>query len=92
MKCVLITYLDRNKVVKLPESSECDVEALKKEFVWQFNFDNSASHTISFHRYDDDWQEYIELDVGCTVNDKEKLKVIVTPKPREQRRTFEVGS
>ena len=38
------------------------------------------SVSIGFQRYDPDWEEYIKLDADTILSDKEKLKVVVTPR------------
>lgn len=35
---------------------------------------------MSFHKFNLDWDDYIELDRDELVNDKDKLKVVVTPR------------
>lgn len=87
MKSVLVSYLERNKIIKLPQDCEDgDVGYLKKEFQKHFSFGNQVSIDLTLQRYDDDWKEFIDLDAGDTVANKDKLKVVVsshlhTPSP-----------
>ena len=79
-KSVLVTYLERNKVLKIPESNESgELKFLTEEFRKQFKFASNVSLVITFQRYDNDWGEYVELDDECTLLHKDKLKAVVTP-------------
>lgn len=80
-KSILVSYLERNKVLKIPSSKErgVDLKLLENEFIKYFNFESNVHLVLSFHRYDEEWQDYIELDQDCTLMNKEKLKVIVSP-------------
>ncbi len=33
---------------------------------------------VHFQRFDEEWEEYIDLDVDATINDKDNLKVVVS--------------
>ena len=80
MKCVLLTHLDHNKVVKIPEEKdETDIAYLKSQFRRLFSYENHVVIDLTFQRYDPDWETYIDLDDDEVVENKEKLKVIVTP-------------
>ena len=76
-KRVLLCYLQKNKVVTIPEGVS-DIAHLEKEFIKNFFFDSNVSVSIGFQRYDPEWEEYIELDADTVLSDKEKLKVVVT--------------
>lgn len=79
-KNVLISYGERNKVLRIPQViNEPDVRHLEKEFRKEFKFLGNVNLDISFQRFDNDWEEYVELDESCTIKNKEKLKAIVTP-------------
>ena len=80
MKVVLLSYLDRNKLVKVPEDkSESDVEYLKREFRKEFACENQVSIFIVLQRFDQEWGEYIDLDKDDIVENKMKLKVVIHP-------------
>ena len=80
MKVVLLSYLDRNKLVKVPEDkSESDVEYLKIEFRKEFACENHVSIFIVLQRFDQEWGEYIDLDKDDIVENKMKLKVVIHP-------------
>ena len=34
---------------------------------------------ISFQRFDPDWDDYVDLDEDSVLQEKEKLKAVVTP-------------
>ena len=79
-KSVLVTYLERNKVLKIPYSNDSpDVKRLEKEFRKEFKFDSNVRLIITFQRFDRDWEEFVDLDDECTLLDKDKLKAVVSP-------------
>lgn len=80
MKSVLVSFLERNKVIKCPaDSEEGDVSFLKREFRKQFSFEKHVAIDVTFQRFDSEWEEYVDLD-DETVSNKEKLKVVITSK------------
>lgn len=75
-----MTYLERNKVLKIPESNKTgDVEFLEKEFRKEFKFHSNVSLNVTFQCFDSDWGEYVDLDEDCTLVHKDKLKAVVSP-------------
>jgi hypothetical protein len=79
-KSVLVTYLERNKVLKIADSNDSsDVKRLEGEFRKEFKFDSNVRLIITFQRYDRDWEEFVDLDDECTLLNKDKLKAVVTP-------------
>ena len=79
-KCVLISYLERNKVIRVPIVKEdTDLEFIRKEFIKLFSFEGNVRLCLSFQRFDEDWQDYVEIDEGDDIENKEKIKVIVIP-------------
>ena len=79
-KTVLLSHSERNKIVKIPLDKEVsDIEYLEKEFRKFFSYEGNVSIAVSFHKFSLEWEDYIELDRDESVNDKEKLKVVVTP-------------
>ena len=81
MKSILVSYLGRNKVVDVPMlKEEFDVTLIKKEFRKQFSFVNQVSVEVTLQRFDQDWDEYVDLNSDYEVATREKLKVVVTSK------------
>ena len=81
MKTVLLSYLERNRVVKIPNGEKSsDLAFLEKEFRKLFLYEDNISISVSFHRFSADWEDYVELEGDESINDKDKLKVVVTPK------------
>ena len=79
-KSVLVTYLERHKVLKVPNSTESsDMKFLQDEFKKEFKFDSNVRLDITFQRFDSDWGEYVDLDEDSTLVHKDKLKAVVTP-------------
>lgn len=79
-RSVLISYLERNKVFTIPASNKMpDVSYLEKEFRKEFKFQGNVSIAITLQRYDEMWEEYIDVDESCKLQNKEKLKAVVIP-------------
>ena len=79
-KSVLVSYLERNKVIRVPIVKEdTDLEFIRKEFIKLFSFEENVRLCLSFQRFDEDWKDYIEIDEGDDIENKEKIKVIVIP-------------
>ena len=80
LKNILLSYLERNIFVKVPQNLQSsEIQYLEKEFRKLFHFGTNVHMTVIFQRYDTDWNEYIDLDEEAVLNEKDKLKVIVTP-------------
>ena len=81
MKSILVSYLDHNKVVDVPMlKEESDVTFIKKEFRKQLSFGNQVSVEVTLQWFDQDWDEYVDLNSDDEVATREKLKVVVTSK------------
>lgn len=80
-KNILLSYLDRKRVVKVPCSHSCtsDIAYLESKFWKLFHFGSNVHVTVTFQKCDSSWNEFIDLEEDATLEDKEKLKVIVTP-------------
>ena len=76
-KQVLVTYLDRKKVLSIPQGSNVgDIDFLENEFLQVFGL--SGSRSVTFQRFNSIFQEYVDLEYNCEINDKDKLQAIVT--------------
>ena len=79
-KTVLLSYLEKNKRIVIPsEKSESDLRYLNNQFIAHFNFESNVKLDITFQRFESEWNEYIDLEDTDEINDKDKLKVVVTP-------------
>ena len=84
-RSILITYspstnAERNKVVLIPdETNEPDIEYLKKKCMILFSFGTNVNITITFHKFDTDWDCFVDLDDDYVAQHKDKLKIVVTP-------------
>ena len=79
-KTVLVSYLDRNKLMEIPEHKvETDLMFLDDSFRHLFSYCDNVSITVSFQRFDSEWDEYIELSEGDMIQDRDKLKAVVIP-------------
>ena len=77
-KAVLVSYLERQKVLKIDAHKISDVKFLALEFRKQFAF-NSNVNLVTFQRFDSEWGEYVELESDDEIEHKDKLKAVVTP-------------
>ena len=50
-KTVMISYVERNKLLKIPDSAESDLKFLTEEFRREFKFDL----VVTFQRFDSEW-------------------------------------
>ena len=79
-KSVLVTYLERNKILKMPVSNKtADLKFLEEEFRKEFKFDSNVNLLITFQRFDGEWDEYVDLDEDGALVHKDKLKAVVSP-------------
>ena len=91
-KTVLLSYQEKNKRVVIPSGkSESDLCFLNNQFIAQFNFDLNVKLDITFQRFDSEWNEYVDLEDTDKINDKDKLKVVVTPLPSGETPTSDLG-
>lgn len=75
-KRVLLTYLERNKIIAIPdETEEGDVNYAKKEFQRAFSFEGHA--TVILQKFDQEWDTYIDLEDDDALVDRDKIKVVV---------------
>uniref|UniRef100_A0A1X7VX16 Uncharacterized protein n=1 Tax=Amphimedon queenslandica TaxID=400682 RepID=A0A1X7VX16_AMPQE len=49
----------------------------------------NLSITISFHKSDPDWEDYVEIEKGTILHNKDKLKVVVVPQIISARQSAE---
>ena len=77
-KSVLVSYLNRNKVVEIPVTHEgSEVEYLKKVFVTMFAIEGILHNEVVLQKYDEYWEEFIDLEDDCTLSHKDKLKAVL---------------
>ena len=83
-KSVLVTYLERNKVLCIESlNDEEDLKILEGEFRQQFKLESATDLSVTFQRFDADWGEYVELDHSSALHFKDKLKAVTTPTPSD---------
>ena len=85
-KVVVLSYLQRNKKVIIPQDiSECEFDYLRNKVLSLFDFKigSNVKLDITFQKYDDELNEFIDIETKHECNDtiehKDKLKVVVTP-------------
>ena len=80
-KVVLLGYLERKKRIAIAEKrTENELEYLKEEFLKSFNLQSTVKpHQITFQRFDPEWDEYVDVEEGDVLVNKDKLKVVVSP-------------
>lgn len=74
-KQVLVSYQEKNKVLLLTAGGS-DIENLNREFRREFKIMSKAA--ITFQCYDSSWEEYIDLEDGQEIQNKAKLKAIIS--------------
>ena len=77
-KRILVSYLERNKVLVLPEGAENDVQYLKTEFLKTFKLIDDITVDVIFQKFDDDWDTYVDIEDGDKLVHKDKLRAVVT--------------
>ena len=82
-KKVLVSYLDRNKIIQIPSIDSDELVYLKKEFRSNFCFGENVNIDVTFQKFDPDWNDYIDLESPLVLAHKDKLKAIVTPLLRD---------
>ena len=66
MKTVLLSYLERKKNVKIPDDVDSDLKYIENKFRLMFSYSSNVSITISFQRYDKDWNEILSFTQSTT--------------------------
>ena len=79
-KTVLLKYQEHRRKVIIPaEKDTSDLSFLESSFRKIFNFEKQVNLSISFQRYDADFDELVDLEYGDDIKHLEKLNVVVTP-------------
>lgn len=85
MKVVLVSYLERNKVFKIPEGEEDELSYLKTQFFEVFGVDNGAV-SVSFQYYSLEWEEYVEVEPFDAIENKARYKAVTTSLKHHDKR------
>lgn len=75
-RSVLVNYMERRKVFKIPNNAN-DVQYLTGEFKKEFSLELSE---VTFQRFDEEWGLPVDLEPDKSIDDKDKLTAVVTPK------------
>ena len=80
-KVVLLCYQERKKKIAIAaETAPNELEYVKGEFLKSFSLLKSVkTHQITLQRFDPEWDEYVDVDEGEVLQNKDKLKVLVSP-------------
>jgi len=86
-KAVLVSFKERNKVLHISSSTsnEGEITCLKKQFCRTFSENISEGQLITFQRFDSAWDSFIDLDDRDTIEDRDKLKVVITELTQHKR-------
>ena len=69
-------HLDRKVIFKIPKEKDVnDIEFLVLEFKKKFSI---VRDTITFQRFDADWDQNVDLEEDEVLNDKDKLTAVIT--------------
>ena len=77
-KSVLVSYIDRNKVIRIPHGKPSgldDLQFLESEFKTLFSFQKNIRLCVTFQRYDKDW---VDLEPTDIIENKDKLGAVVS--------------
>ena len=78
-KSVLVSFKERNKVLHISNfTNEKEVPCLKEQFCLVFNESISEGRFITFQRFDSTWDSFVDLEESDAVEDRDKLKVVIT--------------
>ena len=80
-RTVLVSYLESNKVLKIPSGTADDIEYLKEVFFREFSVKPDLRSCIIFQKYNSDWSVYIDFESDAHLQDKDRLKAVVTSDP-----------
>ena len=82
-KLVLVAYLERKKKITIPKkSTKEEHDYLTQQFLHIFDLELSVKpQQVTFQRFDPEWDEYIDLEADEGLQNRDKLKVVVTPCP-----------
>ncbi len=73
MPTVLINYQERKKAISIEDT---DLLTLAARFFDVFEVESEGA-TVTFQRYDNDWEEEIDLAPGDEIVDKDRLTAVV---------------
>lgn len=81
-KTVLVLFKERNKVLRISQgisiTNEDEIACLKEQFCRAFSQTLSEGQLITFQRFDSAWDSFVDVDESDAVEDRDKLKVVVT--------------
>ena len=76
---ILLSFHDRKKIAmpKQSEMNESDVDYLTAAFKELFSYISpSSSMTINLQCYDQEWDEYIDIDADAVLINRDRVKVV----------------
>ena len=80
-KTVLVSFKERNKVLRVSTSTnEQEIACLKEQFFHAFNETITEGQLIVFQRYDSEWDSFVDLEEHDTVENRDKLKAVIIEK------------
>ena len=77
-KKVPVSFLERKQVFEVPNIIEDDLSYLTSEVLKGFTFNTNVNLEVTFQKYDKDWDEYLDVSKDYRVEDKDRLKAVVT--------------
>jgi len=77
MATVLLQFGERRKIVKVKkEEGPNDVAVLRRVFFRDF-YSGNEDASVYFQRFDQEWDEYIDIDDDYVVTEKDRLRAVV---------------
>ena len=74
-----MSFKERNKVLRISTSTvEKEFACLKEQLCRAFDETLSEGQFVTFQRFDSAWDSFVDLEDGDAVEDRDKLKVVIT--------------
>ena len=88
---VLVSYLGRRQVFSLQENDTTgQMTDLRQQVSLYFEIPSGTK--VIFQRFNKEWDTYLDLDDAETIQDRDKLEVIVISEPTPAKEKSESGS
>jgi len=90
MMKVLVSYLGRRQIFSLQENDTTGQMTDLRQQVFLY-FEIPSGTKVVFQRFNKEWDTYLDLDDGETIQDHDKLEVIVISEPTTAKKKSESG-
>ena len=80
MAKVLVSYLERKQVFEVPSDIEDDISYRTSKVMKEFTFDTNVNLEVTFQKYDEEWDDYLDVGKDYKVETKDRLSAVITPR------------